>query len=50
MDGNALAPDGPALRRRGDAWFLADWVDATFVQHCGSPDGPATRGEVHFHA
>jgi hypothetical protein len=25
-------------------------VDATFVQHCGSPDGPATRGEVHFHA
>jgi len=25
-------------------------VDLTFVQHCGSPDGPATRGEVHFHA
>jgi hypothetical protein len=25
-------------------------VDATFVQHCGSPDGPATRGEVHFTA
>ncbi|WIX87616.1 hypothetical protein [Amycolatopsis sp. DG1A-15b] len=25
-------------------------VDVTFVQHCGSPDGPATRGEVHFHA
>ncbi|WP_410668617.1 hypothetical protein [Amycolatopsis sp. cmx-4-68] len=24
-------------------------VDATFVQHCGSPEGPATRGEVHFH-
>jgi hypothetical protein len=25
-------------------------VDVTFVQRCGSPDGPATRGEVHFHA
>ena len=25
-------------------------TDLTFVQHCGSPDGPATRGEVHFHA
>ncbi|WP_410569238.1 hypothetical protein [Amycolatopsis sp. cmx-4-61] len=25
-------------------------ADVTFVQHCGSPDGPATRGEVHFHA
>ncbi|MFJ7210283.1 hypothetical protein [Amycolatopsis sp. NPDC098790] len=23
-------------------------LDATFVQRCGSPDGPATRGEVHF--
>lgn len=29
---------------------LATDVDLTFVQHCGSPDGPATRGEVHFHA
>lgn len=28
----------------------ADGVDVTFVQRCGSPDGPATRGEVHFHA
>lgn len=27
--------------------FATD-VDLTFVQHCGSPDGPATRGEVHF--
>jgi hypothetical protein len=25
-------------------------ADVTFVQHCGSPDGPATRGEAHFHA
>lgn len=25
-------------------------VDVTFVQRCGSPDGPATRGEVHFTA
>jgi hypothetical protein len=25
-------------------------VDATFVQRCGAPDAPATRGEVHFHA
>ncbi|SFW44843.1 hypothetical protein [Amycolatopsis australiensis] len=25
-------------------------VDVTFVQHCGSPDGPATRGEAHFTA
>lgn len=32
------APDGS----------LAD-VDLTFVQHCGAPDAPATRGEVHFH-
>ena len=24
-------------------------LDATFVQRCGSPDAPATRGEVHFH-
>ncbi|ADJ42649.1 hypothetical protein AMES_0827 [Amycolatopsis mediterranei S699] len=24
-------------------------VDATFVQRCGAPDAPATRGEVHFH-
>jgi len=28
----------------------ATGVDLTFVQHCGSPDGPATRGEVHFTA
>ncbi|GAB3153451.1 hypothetical protein GCM10027258_55970 [Amycolatopsis stemonae] len=28
----------------------ATGVDATFVQHCGTPDGPATRGEVHFTA
>lgn len=27
----------------------ASAVDVTFVQHCGSPDAPATRGEVHFH-
>ncbi|SEF31645.1 hypothetical protein SAMN05421837_105854 [Amycolatopsis pretoriensis] len=26
----------------------ATGADVTFVQHCGSPDGPATRGEVHF--
>ncbi|WIY03632.1 hypothetical protein QRX60_07195 [Amycolatopsis mongoliensis] len=26
----------------------ATGVDVTFVQHCGSPDGPATRGEVHY--
>jgi hypothetical protein len=25
-------------------------LDATFVQRCGAPDGPATRGEVHFDA
>ncbi|WP_328445312.1 MULTISPECIES: hypothetical protein [unclassified Amycolatopsis] len=25
-------------------------LDATFVQHCGTPDGPATHGEAHFHA
>lgn len=25
-------------------------LDATFVQRCDSPDGPATRGEVHFTA
>ncbi|MFG1642292.1 hypothetical protein ACGFMK_18555 [Amycolatopsis sp. NPDC049252] len=25
-------------------------LDATFVQHCGTPDGPATHGEVHFTA
>jgi hypothetical protein len=25
-------------------------LDATFVHHCGSPDAPATRGEVHFSA
>ncbi|MEA5362186.1 hypothetical protein VA596_21805 [Amycolatopsis sp., V23-08] len=24
--------------------------DGTFVQRCGTPDGPATHGEVHFHA
>ncbi|MFB9683113.1 hypothetical protein [Amycolatopsis plumensis] len=28
----------------------ATGVDLTFVQRCGSPDGPATRGEVHFTA
>ncbi|MEV6645590.1 hypothetical protein [Amycolatopsis sp. NPDC051371] len=28
----------------------ATGVDVTFVQHCDSPDGPATRGEVHFTA
>lgn len=28
----------------------ASGVDVTFVQHCGSPDAPATRGEVHFTA
>jgi hypothetical protein len=28
----------------------ATGVDVTFVQHCGSPDGPATRGEAHFTA
>jgi hypothetical protein len=28
----------------------ASGVDLTFVQHCGSPDGPATHGEVHFTA
>ncbi|MEV7091559.1 hypothetical protein AB0M80_01835 [Amycolatopsis sp. NPDC051045] len=28
----------------------ATGVDVTFVQHCGSPDGPATHGEVHFTA
>ncbi len=28
----------------------ASGVDLTFVQHCDSPDGPATRGEVHFTA
>jgi len=28
----------------------ASGVDVTFVQHCGAPDAPATRGEVHFHA
>ncbi|MEU5257809.1 hypothetical protein [Amycolatopsis sp. NPDC021455] len=26
----------------------ASGVDLTFVQRCGTPDGPATRGEVHF--
>lgn len=26
----------------------ATGVDVTFVQRCGSPDGPATRGEVHY--
>jgi len=26
----------------------ASGVDVTFVQRCGAPDGPATRGEVHF--
>lgn len=25
-------------------------LDATFVPHCGSPDAPATHGEVHFTA
>lgn len=25
-------------------------LDATFVQHCGAPDAPATHGEVHFRA
>jgi hypothetical protein len=25
-------------------------VDLTFVQHCGAPDAPAIRGEVHFTA
>ena len=25
-------------------------LDATFVQHCGAPDAPATHGEVHFTA
>jgi hypothetical protein len=28
----------------------ATGVDVTFVQRCGSPNGPATRGEVHFTA
>lgn len=28
----------------------ATGVDLTFVQRCGSPDGPATRGEVHITA
>lgn len=28
----------------------ASGADVTFVQHCGAPDGPATRGEVHFTA
>ncbi|WP_410625214.1 hypothetical protein [Amycolatopsis sp. cmx-8-4] len=28
---------------------LTDY-DGTFVQRCGTPDGPATHGEVHFHA
>ncbi|MET9001165.1 hypothetical protein [Amycolatopsis sp. Hca4] len=36
------------LEPAADGW-AAD-VDLTFVQHCGSPDGPATRGEVHFRA
>ncbi|WP_242545888.1 hypothetical protein [Amycolatopsis sp. MtRt-6] len=26
----------------------ASGVDLTFVQRCGAPDAPATRGEVHF--
>jgi len=34
---------------RADDGLVTD-LDATFVQRCGSPDGPATRGEVHFHA
>jgi hypothetical protein len=25
-------------------------LDVTFVQHCGAPDAPATRGEVHYTA
>lgn len=28
----------------------ASGVDLTFVQRCGAPDAPATRGEVHFTA
>ncbi|WP_235191016.1 hypothetical protein [Amycolatopsis rifamycinica] len=28
----------------------ASGVDVTFVQRCGAPDGPATRGQVHFTA
>lgn len=28
----------------------ATGIDVSFVQHCGSPDGPATRGEAHFTA
>ncbi|MEU4520862.1 hypothetical protein AB0F52_19430 [Amycolatopsis sp. NPDC024027] len=57
----ALATPGVFVYTHGDvcseayADFTIDRLDAsgvdlTFVQRCGAPDGPATRGEVHFTA